>query len=154
MILVLCGTQKQNFSRMIREVEGLADDYEIIVQAGYSQYTSNKMEFFDFIDAEKIKKLYEKADYIMTHAGAGSMFQAIKSEKKTIAFPRLKKYDEHVDDHQLQLAAKLQEKGYLLTFNDGDDFVNTFNKLKTFKPKPYNLKGNIPTLIHKQLEII
>ena len=34
MILVLCGTQKQDFSRMIREVEKLAEFEEVIVQAG------------------------------------------------------------------------------------------------------------------------
>lgn len=139
---------------MIREVERLADDHQIIVQTGHSQYTSNKMELFDFMTPEKLKVLYEKADYIITHAGAGSIFQAIKDGKKTIAVPRLKKYDEHVDDHQLQLASKLQDMQYLLTFNDGDEIVETFDKLKEFKPKPYRLEGNLPVLIDQQLEKI
>jgi len=151
LILVLCGTQKQNFSRMIREVEKLADDNEIIVQAGHSSYESNKMMIFDFISREQLKNLYERADYIITHAGAGSMLQAIGAKKKTIAFPRLQKYGEHVDDHQLQLAKKLNDMGYLLVFHEDDKMRDVFNKVKVFKPRPYHLKGNIPSLIDAQL---
>ena len=154
MILVLCGTQKQSFSRMIKEVEKLADDYEIIVQAGHSNYRSDKMEMFDFISGEKLKVLYEKADYIVTHGGAGSMLQAIEYGKKTIVFPRLQKYGEHVDDHQLQLAEKLQNLGYLLVFHDGDEIMNVFGKVCEFKPNAYSLKGEILSLIDKQLEEI
>ena len=152
MILVLCGTQKQSFARMIREVEKLADDYEIVVQAGHSQYSSDKMEIFDFISGEELKVLYEKADYIVTHGGAGSMFQAIQSQKKTIVFPRLQKYGEHVDDHQLQLAEKLKSLGYLLIFTDGDDIIDVFNKVRGFKQLPFDLKGDIIALVDAQLE--
>jgi len=143
---------------MIREVEKLANDpriicdYEMIVQAGHSSYQSDKMEIFDFISREKLKKLYERAEYIITHAGAGSMLQAIKAKKKTIAVPRLQKYNEHVDDHQLQLAEKLQKMGYLLVFHDGDEMIDVFNEAHRFKPLPYDLKGNIPSLIDEQLE--
>ena len=151
MILALCGTQKQSLVRMIREVEKLADNYEVIVQAGHSRYSSNKMEIFDFISGEELKSLYEEADYIITHGGAGSMFQAIRSQKRTIVFPRLQKYGEHVDDHQLQLTEKLQEMGYLMVFRDGDDIINVFDKAKEFNPIPYRIKGNIPLLIDEQL---
>ena len=152
MILVLCGTQKQSFVRMIREVEKLADDYEIIVQAGHTDYESDKMMIFDFIPEAELKVLYEKAEYIVTHGGAGSMFQATRSQKKTIVFPRLQKYGEHVDDHQLQLAEKLESLGYLMIFQDGDDIIDMINKLKDFDPIPYKLEGNIPLLIDEQLE--
>ena len=151
LILVLCGTQKQDFSRMIREVEKLADDHQIIVQAGHTLYQSDQMEIFDFLASEKLKLLYEKATYIITHGGAGSLFQGIKSGKKTIVFPRLQKYGEHVDDHQLQLASKLEDLGYLLIFNDGDDIVDVFDRVNRMKPVAYHLKGEIPFLVDQQL---
>ena len=139
---------------MIREVEKLASDYEIIVQAGHSPYKSDKMAIFDFISGEKLNDLYERATYIITHAGAGSMLQAIKAKKITIAFPRLQKYGEHVDDHQLQLAEKLKSLGYLSVFYDGDEMIDVFNEAKKFKPISYDLKGNIPSLIDERLEEI
>ena len=154
MILVLCGTQKQSFTRMIKEVEKLANDHEVIVQAGHSEYHSDKMEIFDFISREMLKVLYERAAYIMTHGGAGSIFQGIKAGKKTIVFPRLAKYGEHVDDHQLQLAGKLEKLGYLLVFNEGDEMMDVFDKAKAFVAIPYGLKGDIPLRIDEQLQKI
>lgn len=137
---------------MVEKAEELAADHEIIVQAGHTDYKSDKMKIFDFISAEKLKNLYEKADYIITHGGAGSMFQAVKAGKKIIVFPRLQKYGEHVDDHQLQLSCKLENLGYLLVFRDGDEMSDVFNNLRDFKPKSYELKGNIPLLVDKKLE--
>lgn len=154
MILVLCGTQKQDFSRMVRLIEELADEDEIIIQAGHSKYQSNKMKIFDFITSEELTKLYDQADYIVTHGGAGSMFQAVKAGKKTLVFPRLAKYGEHVDDHQLQLASKLAELGYLQVFNDGDEIKTSFAKLQKFVPKRYDLNGEIPVLVAQKLNDI
>jgi len=148
LILVLCGTQMQDFSRMIRVVENLADNNQVVVQAGHTKYKSPKMEIFDFIPSDKMKELYKNADYIITHAGAGSMFQAIKTNKKTLVFPRLQKYGEHVDDHQLQLSQKLEDLGYLIVFDENDEIHEKFLFLQQFIPRFYNLTGNIPTLIN------
>ena len=152
MILVLCGTQKQDFSRMIKLVEQVADREEVIVQAGHNQYESNKMQIFGFVSNEEIQMLYEKADLIVTHAGAGSMLQAIKNHKKIIAVPRLKEYGEHVNNHQIELAKKFEDLGYLISHQDGDNFIQTYERAKRFEPKPYTLKGNMVSLIDGLLE--
>lgn len=139
---------------MIKEVEKLAFKHEIIVQAGHSQYRSSKMKVFDFISPDELSRLYEKADYIVTHGGAGSIFQALKSQKKTLVFPRLEKYGEHINDHQLQLAIKLESLGYLLVFNPDDEILDVFCELEKHEVKPYELEGNISTIIDKKLESI
>lgn len=143
MILVLCGTQKQDFSRMINKVLQLAESHEIVVQSGHTAYVSGEVEIFDFLPASKLDVLYKRADIIITHAGAGSMFTAIKAGKKVLAFPRLAKFNEHVDDHQLQLAKKLEELGFLMVFNEDDDMISIYEQLVKFEPKPYDLTGNI-----------
>ena len=154
MILVLCGTQKQDFSRLINEVAVLADEYDIIVQGGHNNYQSDKMTLLNFISPNKLQQLYEQAEVVITHAGAGSMIQALKNQKKTLAVPRLSKYGEHVNDHQLELSKKLEELGYLLVYNDGDNFRDIFEKTKQFIPKPYELHGQILSLIDEELEKI
>ena len=78
MILVLCGTQKQDFTRLLRLVEQVADQEEVVVQAGHNQYKTNKMKLFDFTSNDEMEKLYQKADLIVTHAGAGSILQKSK----------------------------------------------------------------------------
>lgn len=152
LILVLCGTQKQDFTRMIRLVEQVADQEEVVVQAGHNHYETNKMKLFSFIPNDEMEKLYQQAELIVTHAGAGSILQGIKNQKKIIAVPRLKKYHEHVNDHQIELAAKLEQLGCLLTYQDGEDFITLYKKAKQFIPLPFNHKGQIELLIDQSLE--
>lgn len=152
LILVLCGTQKQDFTRMIKLVEEVSDLEEVVVQAGHNQYQSDKMEVFSFVSNDKIQKLYEEADLIVTHAGAGSMLQAIQNHKKIIAVPRLKEYGEHVNNHQIELAEKFESLGYLIAYRDGEEFIQVYEKAKQFKPKPYTLKGNMIDLLDAKLK--
>ena len=55
-----------------------------------------------------------KADYIITHGGVGTITDALKLGKKIIAVPRLSKYKEHVNDHQLQIIENFSEKGFIV----------------------------------------
>lgn len=152
LILVLCGTQKQDFTRIMQLVELVADKEDVIIQAGHNHYESDKMELFSFISNDEMDNLYKKASLIVTHAGAGSILQGIKNHKKIIAVPRLKKYHEHVNDHQIELATKLEQLGCILTYHDGEDFVSLYEKAKKFNPSPFNQKGNIERLIDQSLE--
>ena len=107
---------------------------------------------FSFIPNDEMEKLYQQASLIVTHAGAGSILQGVKNHKKIIAVPRLKKYQEHVNDHQIELATKLEQLGCILTYQDGEDFISLYEKAKTFNPLPFNQKGNIEGLIDQSLE--
>ena len=51
----------------------------------------------------------EKANIVITHGGTGAIIGAVKKGKKVIAVPRLAKYGEHVDDHQLQLIKQFDD---------------------------------------------
>ena len=137
MILVTLGTQKQPFTRLLDAIEHSNIKDEIIVQAGLTKYESKKMKIFDFIPYEEMNKLIDKCDLVITHGGTGSIIMPLKKGKKVIACPRLSKYQEHVDDHQLQITEPFSEEGHILLFNDGDDFNKIYKKSLTFKPKKY-----------------
>lgn len=137
---------------MILEVEKLADEHEIIVQAGHNKYLSDKVKLLGFISNDEMDKLYDQADYIITHAGAGSMIQSLKKGKKTIAVPRLLKYREHVNNHQIELANQLEALGYLIVYHDGDNMKEVFERAKQFKVKPYRLKGQLIELIDEAIQ--
>ena len=49
----------------------------------------------------------EDCGILITHGGAGTMVDAAKRGKRTVAVPRLARYGEHVDDHQLELTEQL-----------------------------------------------
>lgn len=137
MVLVTLGTQKEQFTRLLDYIENSNIKDEIIVQAGHTQYNSKKMKIFDFIPYEEMSKYIKKADLIISHAGTGSILMPLKQGKKIIACARLKKYGEHVDDHQLQLIEVFRDEGYVLEINENGKLDNILKKTKNFKPKKY-----------------
>ena len=112
---------------------------KVIVQAGYTmqKYQSKNMQMFDLIDRDEFNEFVKKSDYLITHGGIGSILTGLKNNKKVIACPRLFKYREHINDHQVQIVTKFAEDGYILPYNDGDDLGEVIRKLQTFTPKKY-----------------
>lgn len=152
MILVTLGTQKQPFTRLLDAIENANIKDEIIVQAGHTKYLSNKMKVFDFISYEEMDKLVDKADIIITHGGTGSIVGPLKKHKKIIAVPRLNKYGEHVDDHQIQIVDMFADVGYIMKYDDGDDLEKIISEIK--KKKMVIFKSNTDNFIKKLVKEI
>ena len=49
------------------------------------------------------------ADIIITHGGPATFMGAIAKGKKPIVVPRLEKFGEHVNDHQIEFAIAVQK---------------------------------------------
>ena len=141
MILVMLGTQNNDFHRLLEEIEKNIENgninEEVVVQAGFTKYKSDKMKIFSLTSKEKLEELIKKADLIITHAGIGSIQMSLEQNKKVIAVPRLKKYKEHVNDHQKDIEGKLAEKGYLIGIDDVSKLGFALKKVKKFIPKKY-----------------
>lgn len=141
MILVTLGTQDKSFERLLIEIEKLIEkkviQEEVIVQAGYTKYVSSRMKIFDYLPKDEFANMISKCNLLITHGGVGSIFDGITHNKKVIAVPRLSKYKEHVNDHQLQVVRKLGEEGYIISCMDVEELENSFQKIKEFHPKKY-----------------
>ena len=152
MILVLLGTQNNSFERLLKEIENLIDKkvikQEVIVQKGYTKYESENMKLFDFIPEQKIEELEEKADFIITHGGVGSILQSIMKGKKVIAVPRSHSYGEHVNNHQQEIVKLFNQKGYIIGIQEVEQLEEAIQEIEKFVPKKYE-KDN-----HKMLKII
>ena len=142
MILVTLGTQDKKFYRILRELDRLIEAGKIkdkvVVQAGDSaDYESKNMEIFDLIPMDDFNKLMSKCDLLITHGGVGSIIDGLKRNKKIIAIARLSKYNEHHNDHQLQIVENFSNAGYILNLRDISHLEKMIEKAKTFKPKKY-----------------
>jgi uridine kinase len=82
-----------------------------------------------------INKKIEESNLIITHAGTGVIINAIKKQKKVIGIPRLKIYNEHVDDHQIQLIHEFKELNFIEAVYDINELENA---IKLIKEKEYN----------------
>lgn len=107
MIFVTLGSQKFQFDRLLKKVDILISDGiitgEVFAQVGYSNYEPQHYTFKQFLDRDEFIRMETKSDLVITHGGTGAIIGALKQGKKVIAVPRLAKYGEHVDDHQIQL---------------------------------------------------
>ena len=150
MILVTLGTQDKSFTRLLDSIQeqinkGNIKD-KVVVQAGFTKYDSDDMEIFDLIDRDKFSGLIKKCDLLITHGGVGSILTGLKNNKKVIVCPRLSKYKEHMNDHQVQIVDRFYEAGYILRYNDGDDLGNILKKVDKFKLNKY--KSNTSNFIN------
>jgi UDP-N-acetylglucosamine transferase subunit ALG13 len=108
MILVTVGSSPLTFDRMLSNVDrilaGLRIEEEVIFQLGDSDYRPVSGAAHRFFNFETMRRHVRAADLVISHAGIGSILLCLTNNRKPVIYPRLKKYRENVDDHQLQIA--------------------------------------------------
>lgn len=134
MIFITLGSQKFQFNRLLKAVDeliknGVIQD-KVFAQIGYSDYSPKYFKYKQFLEREEFVIMEEKADVIITHGGTGAIIGAVKMGKKVIAVPRLAKYGEHVDDHQLQLIGQFTEMRLIEACYNLDKLEESFNMVK------------------------
>lgn len=141
MILVTVGSQKFQFNRLLKKIDELIDKKvikdEVFAQVGVSDYKPENYKYVDFMTQDEFNKRIETADMIITHAGTGVIINAVKKGKKVIAVPRLAKYGEHVDDHQIQLIKQFEELNFIEPCYELDELEIKLNKIKNEKYNKY-----------------
>ena len=158
MILVLLGTQNNDFHRLLDEVERNIEigniTEEVVVQAGFTRYNSNNMKIFDLTSKDDLRKLIDKANFVITHAGVGSIELSLEARKKVIVVPRKKKYGEHVNDHQKEIEREFKEKGFIIGIDDVKELEFALKKIEGFIPKKYKKinNENLIKLIKKYID--
>lgn len=113
MVFITLGSQKFQFNRLLKKidmlvVEGIIKE-QVFAQRGYSDYTPINYGYADFLNRDEFQNKLKESTIVITHAGTGAIIGSVKAGKKVIAVPRLKKYDEHVDDHQVQIVKQFEE---------------------------------------------
>jgi UDP-N-acetylglucosamine transferase subunit ALG13 len=156
-VLVLLGTQDKPFTRLLDAIQHSIDKGNIkdkvVVQAGCTKYVSKDMEIFDLIPIDEFGKLIKKADLIITHGGVGSIMEGIRNNKKILAAPRLKKYGEHDNDHQLQIIEEFANMGYILPLKDFNKLDKMLIKINKFTPKEFKSNtDNMIKLVEKEID--
>ncbi len=156
MVFVTLGTQDKPFDRLLKaidkEIEKGNIKGEVVVQAGCTKYESKNMKIFDLIPLDEFDELMGKCDYLITHGGVGSIVTGLNKDKKVIAVPRLEKYGEHINDHQLQIIENFDKEGYIIGCTNLDELGEKLKMLKDFKPKKY--KSNRDNMIKLVCSII
>ncbi|MHC4436560.1 MAG: glycosyltransferase [Planctomycetota bacterium] len=138
MIFLTVGTQFP-FDRLVKAVDKAAGtngfDQHIVAQIGESSYCPENFEAAPALEKAVFDRHLSKADSIISHAGMGTITMALDHRKPLLVMPRLKKYGEVVNDHQLAIAKKFEQLGYLLVAYSAEDVQNKMKQLKSFVPQ-------------------
>jgi UDP-N-acetylglucosamine transferase subunit ALG13 len=143
MILALLGTQDRPFPRLLATIEkGIEDGIiadEVVIQAGHTAYKpkTEQMKMLTYLSSDEYENLASEADLIIAHGGVSAIFDGLYQGKTVIAAPRLQKYKEHLNDHQLQIVSVLEKEGYILALYENSDLGTVLQAATDFKPKQY-----------------
>ena len=140
MIFVTVGTHEQPFNRLIKEVDRLVETGvikdDVFIQTGYSTYEPQFCKWSSLISFDKMNELMETSDIIITHGGPATFMSAIANGKKPIVVPRQEKYDEHVNDHQVDFAQQVKER------YDSIEVLTEISELGNYLNQDLKIDGN------------
>jgi UDP-N-acetylglucosamine transferase subunit ALG13 len=133
MILVTLGTIPYPFDRAIEWLDSLLKN-KIINDPVFVQYGASNIDILQgntqvtlrsLVDAPEFIELIDQASLVISHAGQGSTRLLASKSAKFILLPRLKKYGEHVDDHQYLFCQAVGSFGikYCLSLEDLEQAV-------------------------------
>lgn len=141
MIFVAVGTQKFQLNRLLKAVDDLIAQGqlsgEVFAQTGHSDYVPQNYEYKDFLSKDDFQSCISRCDLLITHSGVATIIAGLKQGKRVVVVPRLAKFGEHVDDHQLQIAKSFSEKNLLLMCGEQDDLAEVVKRAGTYSFAKY-----------------
>ena len=160
MIFVTVGSQKFQFNRLLKAIDTLVKNNsiteEVFAQTGYSDYKPKYYKYREFLNRDEFANLEDQADIVITHGGTGAIVGAVKKGKKVVAVPRLKKYDEHVDDHQIQIITEFKKQNLIYSvvecnkLEDALKFVKSHN-FNIYMSNTKKIEDSIEKFIEKEI---
>ena len=129
-VTVGAGIGGQEFDRLIKKVDDIASHFEeeFIVQLGASKYIPQNIKWFDYVTYEESLEYFRKARLVIGHCGSGTIINALSFGKPLIVIPRLLKFNEHADDHQLEMATLLEQSQIARVVYDVEDLEFVIRK--------------------------
>ena len=131
MIFVTVGTHEQQFNRLVEYMDKWASKHEeeVVIQTGYSTYEPKNAKWSKLYPYPQMIELVEKARIIITHGGPSSFIMPLQVMKTPIVVPRQKKYDEHVNDHQVRFCKEVEQRmGTIMVVEDVDELEGILSR--------------------------
>jgi UDP-N-acetylglucosamine transferase subunit ALG13 len=117
-IFVTVGASQFPFDRLLRAVDALALDEELVVQHGPSAVRPAGARCVGFLPFDEVVEHVRRARAVVSHGGIGSVLVALAEGKRPLVVPRLARYGETVDDHQVESVRRLDEAGLVTAVPD------------------------------------
>ncbi len=140
MIFYTLGTQLA-FHRMTEAVDkwcaarGRGDVFGQISDPGPGGYRPRHFEWTARVSPTEFDARYGEADFIIAHAGMGSIITAQDMNKLIVVMPRRAHLDEHRNDHQFETVRHLMGRPGLLVAMSDDELPDVLDEAVKLAPE-------------------
>jgi UDP-N-acetylglucosamine transferase subunit ALG13 len=132
MIFLTVGTQFP-FDRLVMTVDTLLEkkivSEPVFGQIGETEYKPKNFEYTVSMEKQFFDDMVGKSNAIISHAGVGTITIAMETGKPLLVMPRLSRYGEVVNDHQMLIARRFEKSGLLMAAYSEDELVDLLPKL-------------------------
>jgi len=139
------------FDRLIRVMDQWAvqQPHRIFAQIGRSSYRPSHIEYKQFLEQREFRQRMQEAQFIVAHAGMGTIISALEMGKPIIVMPRRASLGEHRNDHQLTTARRFLSLQYVLMALDENELWQRLSDMATSKDFQWSRRkiGSSPILI-------
>jgi UDP-N-acetylglucosamine transferase subunit ALG13 len=151
MIFVTVGSHPTfKFQRLIDALDAIREE-ELVVQHGPADPPRNASVARPWLSFDEVLEYMTQASVIITHAGVGTILTASNLGRIPIVVPRLKRFAETVDDHQLELAQMLERTGQVVVAWDVADIVELGRAHRVLVPSGPQERQALNTAVHEAL---
>ena len=134
MIFVTVGTHEQPFNRLVKAVDDLKRDgvitEDVIIQTGFSTYEPKYCHWSKLRPYKQMIENVKNARIVITHGGPASFIMPLQIGKTPIVVPRQHKFNEHINDHQVEFARNVSER--MGTIIDVEDIFKLGTIIKNY----------------------
>lgn len=119
-VVVTLGTDHHPFTRLVGWVDSWAAEHpevHCIVQHGTAP-APRTAEGHAMLDPADIPGLMGRARIVVGHAGPGTVLDARVAGRRPVVVPRLARFGEVVDDHQVAFGRWMDERGMAVCVDD------------------------------------
>lgn len=111
-VVATLGTERYPFVRALAMIrEAIPATAELLFQTGHTPVDDRDASYRQWVPYDELTRAVAQADVYISHAGVGSVLSGLRAGKHPLVIPRRADLGEHVDDHQLELARILHERG-------------------------------------------
>lgn len=157
MVLVTVGVSGPEFRRLFDEVErliaaGLLED--VVVQVGSDRPVPAGSRRQGLVSRARFLELLAASEFVISHAGCGTLDDCLGLGKKVIAVPREARFGEAPDDHQLEIVRLLAGLDAVLPVFAIDELERRVAEVSTWQPRPAAGPGSnrIPAILDDFVE--
>jgi UDP-N-acetylglucosamine transferase subunit ALG13 len=140
-VFVTVGNARQGFSRLVSAVDALSGtgafgEEPVLIQRGHTRGDwLAHCRSVDFLPSDEFERHLSEASLVVCHGGT-SQLSAIRLGKIPIVMPRLRKFGEHVNDHQLQLVQALAAEGLVVPAYEPGDLAAAITEARQRRGQP------------------